>query len=222
MKFLASLALLAAASPCLAGPFWVGASGSYNTYAMDDVNADIHAFNTMFAPLSMNTIDSGIGFGLSAGTDVNRWSFSIAYDRLPASSDMNGMSLYHMAADTFLGRVACRLPLQAKFGILVGVGAGIASTSSTVGDHGDPIVKIGRSTQAVIYEGGTRVSGSAFSYEGFVEGDMPLGGKFALVPSLGYRSAKIDAETTGTVVTTLAQTIDFSGMAARLGLRFAL
>jgi len=225
MKLLAVL-LLFAAVPCAAAPLqpWIGASGSYNTYAMDEINDEIDAFNTTLAPLHMDNLDSGVGYGVSVGADVDRWSFSIGYDRLPASTRIDGPSggsTYDLAANTFLGRAAYRLPFNAKFGVSVGLGAGIASASGSIGQYVTAVRKIGRSTQANIYEGGAGVSGSAFCYEGFAEGDVPLGGKFSLVPSIGYRVAKIDGDMSDSV-TSDAKTFDFSGMAAHIGLRFAL
>lgn len=224
MKSLATIVLLALASPCLAGP-WIGASGSYNTYAMDAVNDDIGRFNQAVAPISVDEIKSGIGFGVSLGTDVDRWSLSIGYDRLPASTSVDGNSspIYDLAGNTVLGRAAYRLPLNAKFGVLAGVGAGVLFTSGHIGDSGLEFAnKTGPSTNAIIFEGGVGVSGTAFCYEGFVEGDVPLGGKFSLVPSVGYRAAKVDAESENTGGTVITRTVDYTGMAAHLGVRFAL
>ena len=225
MKLLAAL-LLFAAVPCAAAPLqpWIGASGSYNTYAMDEINGEIAAFNATLAPLHMDELDSGVGYGLSVGADVDRWSFSIGYDRLPASTRIDspsGGSTYDLAGNTFLGRAAYRLPLNAKFGVSVGLGAGIASASGAIGQYVSAMSRIGPSTQATIYEGGAGVSGSTFCYEGFAQGDVPLGGKFSLIPSIGYRVAKIDGEMSDSVNSD-AKTFDFSGMAARVGLRFAL
>jgi hypothetical protein len=130
--------------------------------------------------------------------------------------------MYDIAGDALLGRAAYRLPLNAKFGVLAGLGAGFISTSGTLGESGDPIAKIGPTTNAVIFEGGAHVAGTTFCWEGFVEGDVPLGGNFSLVPSVGYRAAKVETSADGTTATSIDQTIDYSGMAARLGLRFAL
>jgi hypothetical protein len=226
MKLRVTILALLVAAPAMAAPLqpWIGASGSYNTYAMNAINQDIADFNQTFAPLSMDEIDSGIGFGVSAGADVDRWSFSVGYDRLPASTSLEGAGnpSYDLAANTFLGRAAYRLPLNAKFGVLVGLGAGIASASGGIGQNaGAAFARIGPSTNAVIYESGLEASGSTFCYEGFVEGDVPLGGNFSLVPSLGYRGAKIEADFTAPEGS-MTKTIDFSGMAARVGLRFAL
>jgi hypothetical protein len=225
MKLLVTACLLAAASPCLADSLqpWIGASGSYNTYAMGEINDEIAAFNETLQPLHMDEIDSGIGFGLSLGADVDRWSFSIGYDRLPASTEINGPSggsTYDLAANAFVGRAAYRLPFNAKFGISLGLGAGIASASGNIGQYVSAAA-VGPSINADIYEGGAEVSGSTFCYEGFAVGDVPLGGKLSLVPSIGYRVAKIDGKMSDSV-TSSDKTFDFSGMAAQVGLRFAL
>ena len=226
MKLLVTACLLAAASPCLAAPLqpWIGASGSYNTYVMGDINDEIATFNETLQPLHMDEINSGIGFGLSVGADVDRWSFSIGYDRLPASTEINSPSsgaTYDLAGNSFVGRAAYRLPLNAKFGVSVGLGAGIASASGNIGQYVSAMPITGPSTQADIFEGGAEVSGSTFCYEGFALGDVLLGGKLSLVPSIGYRVAKIDGEMKDSV-TSSAKTFDFSGMAAQIGLRFAL
>jgi hypothetical protein len=217
---LGAVALLIA-TPCAAGPRpWVQASSSYNTYAMDDVNAGIQEFNQAFAG-TMDEIESAVGFGFSAGGDSGPWSFALGYERLPASTSSNGgyNVAYDIAANTFLARAVYRKPVTTTVGLGFGFGAGIASVSGEAGIETQPFSK-GASTQAVIYGPRADLSGTTPCFEGFLEGNIAFHDRFAFVPVIGYRWAKIDAEAEGSEGAA-TETIDFSGIAARLGLRYS-
>ena len=67
---------------------WIAVSAAYNTYAMDEVNNGIESLNEGIAPASMDEIHSALGFGASAGIDFSRFTLGVAYERLPATSDV--------------------------------------------------------------------------------------------------------------------------------------
>ena len=230
MKRALLLLALTTATPCPAAPLepWVGASGSYNSYAMDDVNAGIQSWNASFGSMgTVDEIESGFGLGLSVGADLDRWSFALGYERLPAATAIEGAPpsfdlAYDLAADALVARVVYRKPVVERVTLGFGAGAGLAKVSGEFGITSEPFLKhSGHSTNATILGPRVDVTGTGACFEGFLEGSVALGGKFSLIPSVGYRWSEIDGEVEGSEGSG-AGTFDFSGMAAHLGLRFAL
>jgi hypothetical protein len=109
----AVLVLLTGSRDALAqGPRpWIAVSGSFNTYAMGEVNRGIASLNEAIAPASMDEIHSGLGFGASAGVDFSRLTLGLAYERLPATSDVATAGddwEYDLVAHTIGGRIGVR------------------------------------------------------------------------------------------------------------------
>lgn len=65
------------------------------------------------------------------------------------------------------------------------------------------------------------VSGHGLVLEGFVHGDASITPRLSIAPSIGYRHAYVEANQEGGEGEA-AGTFDFSGLAARVALKFAL
>ena len=209
---------------------WIAVSAAYNTYAMDEVNNGIESLNEGIAPASMDEIHSAFGYGASAGVDLSRFTASVAYERLPATSQVSTSGTdweYDLVANTIGGRIAMRTAAIGPFRTSVGVGGGVAFVSGEFGrTDNTPFLRAADSRlpaagQAVILGPRIDVSGNGLLLEGFVQGDASIGPRLSIAPSIGYRYASIEANEDGGEGEGVG-TFDFSGLAARVALRFAL
>jgi hypothetical protein len=217
---LALAALLVAAPASAAVHPWAAVSGSWNTYAMDDVNRGIESLNALIAPSALETIDSGLGYGAAAGIAVEGFSAGLAYERLPASADVRGMLqgfAYDLPANAFVGRIVYRIP--GRLGLGIGMGGGIVVATGDIGNEANAaFVRTGPArTKAQILGPRLEVSGDGPCLEGFVQGEFAVQGGVALVPSVGYRRARIDGKLKGSSGEA-DETFDYSGFAVRVAL----
>jgi hypothetical protein len=208
---------------------WVSVSAGINSYAMDDVNDGIASLNALIAPATLDEIGTDFGFGAALGVDLARISASLGYERLPARTSVSGAYGdwdYDLAADAFLARVAYRVPVAHDIDVGLGVGAGVAIASGEFGAanqiHPNAIAEktAGSSTQAVILGPRPEISGNGLCLEGFVQGEARVGRRFAILPALGYRRAKIEGTQRGSEGEADG-TFDFSGLSARVALKVA-
>ena len=145
MKSALVLVILLNASPCLAGSHtpWIGGAGSFNTYAMGRINDEIEGINEHLAPyFSMPTIESAYALGVSAGANLDRWSFSVHYENLPASTSL--FEVYDLPGHEVLARAARSLLWTEDFDLRVGGGAGVAWTSGSIGSDSPRSLRLRR------------------------------------------------------------------------------
>jgi hypothetical protein len=205
---------------------WAALSAGVHSYAMGDVNDGITSLNALIAPESMGDLGPNLGFGAAVGVDLARFSVSLGYERLPATTGIDsqlGSYDYDLAANAFLGRVAYRLPVAPNFDVGLGVGGGVAVATGEFGatsisgfqpKFGGPAV------QAVILGRRPEISGNGLYLEGFVQGETRVGRRLAIVPALGYRRARIEGTQRGSEGEADG-TFDFSGLTARVALKLA-
>ena len=199
---------------------WVGASGSWATYSMSDVNRDIGDINTQLAGsgITMDEINNGFGFGATLGGDfVGSWSIGVGYDRLFANSevgDATGTLTYDFPANAWRAFGEYRFPSSTQVSPRIGVAGGLVSESGSI-----ELSAPGFGTLTGDLEG----SGPLF--ETYAAGDWWAAPQFAVTGSLGYRYAKIgEVKIQGQTVQNVdgsKYTIDYGGFNARLGLKVA-
>ena len=216
-------ASLVAATPARAAGFrpWIGATGSWGTYSMSDINTILRDINTTLLAgtgLHMDEITSGFGLGaVLAGDFAGGATIGFAYDRLFASSevgDASGKLTYGLGANAFQAFGQYRFPSSTPFSPRIGVGAGLVSTSdalklSVTGGGG----------------GSSDVTGTGPLFEACAGGDWWAAPQFALTGSLGYRYAKVGEfkiqDQTAFNADGSKQTLDYGGFIARLGVKVA-
>ena len=224
MRALMILLLAAALIPATAGAAslrpWVEATGSWATYSMGDVNKYVGNINADIAPLSMDKIHNGLGFGGRIGLDLPKTlGFGVGYERLGASTDVSDagatLTLAH-PANAFSAFFEYRLPEQGRFGMLLGVSGGMVSESGKLEMEGPT------RSETITLSG----SGPLFQlYFGSTLWAMP---QFGIGAAAGYRYARIGQVTAKeegvSVVMRNADnsdmTTDYSGAFVRLGLKF--
>ena len=211
--------------PCLASAGtvrpWLGGHGSLAKYNMSDVNGDIGNVNAIVAPfgLEMNEINGGTGLGVAFGLELRSGlSIGLGYDRLFGSSevgDASGSIKYDFPADAFRVFGQYSFSGAGASGIYLGGSAGLIRDAGSV-------------TVAVTGTGSVSgdVEGSGGLFELFAGGDWWAGARFALTGSGGYRYAKISENKVNGDTVYLAngqkESIDYSGIFARLGFKVAL
>lgn len=197
---------------------WLAAGVGFHTYAMGDVNDDISSINAVITPLSMDEINSGIGFGGAVGVSLPAFTLAVSYERLTGSSDVSdgtGRIEYRVPANLFMAEGVFQVPTSAAFGFGVGAAVGRVSSAAEVEIA---VTGLGGDTAAL--------EGSGPAVAGFVTGSWPLGPRVAVVPMLGYRYAKIgEVKVDGDVVYKedgSKYELDYSGLMAKLMLRISL
>lgn len=216
----ALLAGLVAATAASGGAVpWVEVGGRYGTYAMDDVNDDIAAIDALVWPLSFDEISGGIGFGAGAGLRVApNVDLGVRFERLLAKSevsDYSGSITYDFGANALYGFVEFRQTSSSKIRGGIGAGGGLVASSGEVELSVTGAGSIRRDTEG---------SGPFLQGYGFVE--IPAGPRASIVPSAGYRYAKVSAlEIDGTSIYNADgsdYSVDYSGFFASLAVRFLL
>ncbi len=219
---LAAVTLLLPVAARAAGEtVWVGPTGAWGTYAMDDVNADIALVNAAIggAGVRMDEVRNGMGLGGVVGVDLpGPLSFGAGYERLFASTDASdGIDKleYKMPANAFRGFGEYRFIATGPTGVSLGLGAGVVSTSGEVvaSSSGTPLTT-------------SKVTGTGPLIEALAGVSLRANSTVALTGEFGYRYAKVgEVKVDGEVSTNTdgsKYTIDYSGVMLRAGIRLAL
>jgi hypothetical protein len=216
-----AIACLLAPSAARGGGFkpWGAVNGSWATYSMGDVNDQIGSINDGLSGsgLSMDEISNGFGFGITLGGDLESpLSIGVGYDRLFAGSDVSdasGSIKFDFPANAYRAFAEYRFPSGSQFLPHVGIAGGMVTASGSV-----ELSATGVGTDK------SDVSGSGPMGEFYVGGDFKAASSVSVIGSLGYRYAKIGefkvAGETATKEDGSKATMDYSGMSARLGLKF--
>lgn len=196
---------------------WASASASWSTYSMSDVNRQIGAINAALigSGLSMDEINNGFGFGFAAGIEMeNGVALGLGYDRLTGSSevgDFSGSLKYDLPANVFRFAADYTFPGRGRALVHVGAGAGIVSEA---GSLSLTVTGVGSVKGAL--------SGTGPMAEGHAGVDVWTAPGFAITIDAGYRYAKVgEVKTQGQTIYNAdgsKYTIDYSGVALRLGL----
>lgn len=217
IALIAALALPATASA--QGTPWLAGTVGFHTYGMSDVNDTISELNDLIYPYSMDEIHSGFGFGAGVGMDLPAVSLGLTYERLTGSSDVSdgtGSIEFDLPANLYMAQAVFRPgSYGAPFTFGVGVGAGLVASSGEIRTT-DPLS--GTDTQELEGNGG--------AFAAFLTADLSLAPRFALVPSVGYRYAKISEVKSGGDVLYNGDgskfELDYSGLMAKLALKISL
>jgi hypothetical protein len=213
-------ALAAPASTCLAGrTLWgVGAFGSYNTYAMSDVNDEIDAINVLLelAGLSpMDNVKSGIGYGGGLRAIFSdKVMVSLDYERLTGDTSVtDGVDRleYDLPCDAVLATVAYRFPGSGKARFGLGGGLGYYSSAASISVDA---ASIGESVTGDI-------TGSGIGFHGVGLVDVALSPAVHLEAQAGYRYGKtgdVSIEAAGLSQEIPDYSLDWSGFMSRVGL----
>ena len=201
-----------------ARPF-LAAAGGFHTYRMGDVNSEIDQVNVGIAPLQMDNIKSGFGFGAAIGVDLKpEVTLEIDYQRLLASSkvgDPTGSLEYSLPANEFTFRATFRQATEARFALGFGAAAGLVKSA------GELIL-----SATGVGSVSAHFSGSGPALEGFVSGDWRVAPRFAVTPHLGFRYAKIsETKVEGQVIYNpdgSKYSLDYSGLTTAVELKLFL
>ena len=199
---------------------WLALNGSWGTYSMSDVNADIRNVNASLAGsgLAMDEVNHGLGFGVTVGVEIpSRVSLGLGYERLGASSevgDASGSLQYKLPANVVRGMVEYRFPTEQAFAPSVGFGLGLVKEAGAI-----EITQTGAGAAAF------DLHGSGPLLETIVGGDWWATPQFALTGSAGYRYAKVrEIKVLGQTAVNpdgSKYTVDYSGVVVRLGCKAA-
>jgi hypothetical protein len=200
---------------------WVGASGSWGTYGMQDVNDAIGELNAEIVDtgLSMSGIHGGFGFGVEFGVQLpGRLGFGARAERQDASSKLEtsaGSLELTLPANAYSAFATYSLSAAGKTVWQLGLGAGMIWVSGRQTST-DPV----EGTQAIGY------SGSGPVFDGFVRADGWFKSPWGWYADAGYRYATI-GEFQEDGVTSVnpdgsKATLDYGGVRLRLGLRLEL
>jgi hypothetical protein len=163
---------------------WLSFGGGFHTFAMGDVNDEIANLNAAIAPLRMDEISNGFGFDVALGMDLSpAASIAVGYERFGSSSnigDPTGSIEYSLPVNAFTARFAYRLSPGEEFTLGFGAAAGIISSSGKVAVA---VTGIGSASEDF--------SGTGPDLQAFVNGEFRQGERFAIVPHVGFRYAKI-------------------------------
>ncbi|MFH1278547.1 MAG: hypothetical protein ABIK65_09230 [Candidatus Eisenbacteria bacterium] len=215
-----TLTVLAIVPPAAGGVTpWLEIGGRYGTYAMDDVNDDIAAIDALIWPTRFDEISGGLGFGTGAGLRVSpNLDIGIRYERFMAkseASDFSGSITYDFGANGLFGFMEYRFPSSSKISGGIGAGGGLVVSS---GEVGLTVTGVGS------VSGDTEGSGPLLQGYGFI--DLPLSPRVSIIPSAGYRYAKVSSlEIDGLPVYNADgsdYSVDYSGVFLSASIRFLL
>ena len=197
---------------------WVAGTIGFHTYAMGDVNDDIHGINSIIAPLNMEDIKSGIGLGGAVGMTYTKFTVGVSYERLKGSSnvsDVSGHIEYRVPANLFLVEGAYRVPTSGSIGLGLGAGVGLVSSSAEF-EFAVPVI-----TDQTL-----KLEGKSPAFDVFVAGTADVYKHVAVVPMIGYRYAKVtEVKSDGIVLTNSDGSkyeLDYSGLMTKVAVRFTL
>ena len=200
---------------------WIGIQGSLATFGMSDVNDDIGNVNSGLAGtgLSMDEIHGGFGVGASGGIEFRGpFSAGVGYERLFASTDVGDFSAslkYDLPANVYRG--------FAQYAFVEG-----PTTTWALGSALGIVSEAGKVTLTVTGVGSdsAHLKGSGPLVELFAAGDAWASPQLALSGSVGFRYAKVGEVTVdgNTLYTPNGDkyTVDYTGLYARIGMKFAM
>jgi hypothetical protein len=210
--------LSGAADKARTGPYagpWFSAFGSWNTYAMSDVNSDIDRWNLRLSPagLTMQEIGSDYSLGARAGWDRRTMGLGFGYERYFASSrthDAYALIEFELPANGWYGFAEYRVPSKGLMDARLGASAGVVSLA--------PVAFIAVTDLGDYVRGSTTLTGRGPLLEGYASAAWPLSREFGVFASAGYRYAKVnEPKADGRKVKDYA--VDYSGATLRMGLR---
>jgi YHS domain-containing protein len=182
------------AAPAGAGQFGIGLYGSFNQYAMRDIDKAIGELgdnlDVIAAPdhFELNTIETGLGGGAGLRYEMSRkLVFSLDYSRLGASQEgthqvggMDATASVSFPANAFLLSGTYYFPTESdvRFGVLGGLGY-----YSCSGEMKAEFKALNLNTTET-------VSGSGIGFHAGVSADGHLKGPMRIEGSAGYRYAR--------------------------------
>lgn len=216
--------ILAAALPAPAlatGQFGIGFFGSYNSYAMDDLNDEFigplnDSLETAGSSARLDEVTSGLGFGggirYRSGTSL---MFAVDYERLTGSTDIEDSGTTFevgVPANAVTATVTYLLSSASKLRFGFAGGLGYYSSAGTV-SLSDPSITI---------ESDMKGNGIGYHVGGVL--DAGLSDQASLNIFAGWRQAKTsDLEIDDEKVLTAdgdEATLDWSGVTVKVGLNF--
>jgi hypothetical protein len=219
-RFISVLAILLGAATAAFGArsFWLAPVGGYSTYRMQDVNRDIGHFNADF-DLQMDKVSGGAAFGFEAGVSIApRCGVSAGFERMYGSSELEyagGSRGFQLSANAYCVSAHYTLPASDVLNIGVAAGIGVISAAGQV-----RVSTVSTGTIA------GDLAGRGVLLQGQLRGEYYLAPQVALVPSVGYRRAKIDRfEINGSPLHNpdgSRESLDYSGVILRLALKLVL
>ena len=213
-------AIVAPGSTCLAGEtrWGVAGFGSYNTYAMSDVNDEIGQINLLLEGSGVGPMDEiSDGFGVGGGIRAifgDKVMLFLDYERLMGDTSLSdGVDelKYDVPCDAFLASVAYRFPGSARARFGVGGGLGYYSSAASISIDA---TSIGLSEKA-------DVTGSGVGLHAFGLMDAAFSPAVHLEALAGYRYGKtgdVTLEAAGLSQEVPDYSLDWSGLMARVGL----
>jgi len=207
--------LLAGAAAASSVPF-LEAGGRFGTLEMGEVNDLLRAIDDGIEP-DFDEIKRGAGLvagiGLATGPStalVFRWERIFARTE---ASDPTGSIAYDLGAHAFTATAELRRAFGDRVSLGVGIGGGalLAAGEADLRDFG-----------AVGVSGDTEGAGGIV--HGYLFAELPLSGNLFLVPSAGYRSARVNGlEAGGKKVFTpegAELAVDYGGYSLAFSLRY--
>ncbi len=195
-----ALGLLGSQGASAATTAGVQVFGSFNTHAMDDVNAAIEADNQN--GYAYEELDGGFTGG--AGLRVRQgdgWAFDLTWEPLfLETEDAANGSKWNMDAHSIQLGAAYFFPGPSRLKLGAGGGVGLYSVT---GENEDPSQIPSRLS----------VEGSGVGYHLLAVGEWAVSPGFAVIGGAGYRMAEVEIDGS-----TNDSTVDYSGFTGRLGL----
>lgn len=165
---------------------WLSFGGGFHSFSMGDVNHDISSINEVIAPLRMDELNSGFGFGGAFGLDVSPTvSLALEYERLNTSSevgDATGSLRYDLPANVVKAQATFHSASKEPF--ILGFQAGLGMVSSAGG-----ITLTATGAGSITGD----ISGKGPDLEGGISGQWRAASRLAIVPVVGVRYAKISS-----------------------------
>jgi hypothetical protein len=220
LRLLPLVAILALPAPAFAENMpWLAAGVGFHTYGMSDVNDSIAELNDLIFPAAMDEIHSGWGFGGQVGVDMPSISLALDYERLTGTkevSDDTGSIEFAVPANLYMAQAVFRpASMASSMKLGLGVAAGLVSSSAEIRTSA---VGFGSDTQ--------KLDGNGGAFAAFATADFELAPRWSLVPSIGYRYAKIgEVKSDGDVLFNSDGSkfeLDYSGLMTRVMLKIAL
>ncbi len=189
--------------------------GSYNTYAMGDVNDQIDATNETIDPLALDRVTGGMGFGVDVLQRRSRhWTFGLGAERLLGRTNVSqdGSELAYNV-DGWAFRALTQYALIGGRGMRVSLegGAGMVMTTASVFASEDGV------------EAEIDLKGKGLMAEAGLPIEFPVSDRAAFVTRVGYRHAVVSkTEALGVELETAdgdPYTIDYSGATMHVGFR---
>ena len=195
---------------------WVSFSYGGGTYAMENVNTDIHNVERQ-AGIPFDEITSGYGFDIGVGMDVGSFfRLGLHFQRIQAESSLSDgvatLEYRYPASAIYVGMAAMRpATSRLKYGIEIGLGLTLSSGEAELSGAG-------------LFDAKSELGGTGpyFAARGIF--DIKITGMLAFSTGVGYRyAATHEMSADGIPITDndgLPFSIDYSGFEAQAGIRF--